>query len=284
MVFFLSFIFSFPIASIDTSKDLEEVIVTSNIIRQDIRSTGRNVFIIDKKTIEASPARTIDALLQYALNVDVRSRSSQGVQADISIRGGHYDQTLIMIDGIKVNDPQTGHHAINFPISIQQIEKIEILQGGASRTLGPNAFSGVINIITKKVTESKLHLNGSVGDHKLLNYMVGTDLYLKPKKLYLQTFFDKSSSKGFLADGTTKYDKWAFNAKGGVAYKTGEFHMSFGMFDNEFGAANFYSNSSYQQYEEVASNLLSLNWSHIISKKITGTLLGTRRVHYDYFD
>jgi outer membrane cobalamin receptor len=147
-------ILKFSFSQDSTAFELSELSVTANIINTEIKNTGRNITVIDRKMIEGSPVKTLEGVLQYALNVDVRSRSAFGVQADISIRGGHYDQTLILVDGIKVNDPQTGHHSLNIPVPFSMIDRIEILQGGTSRVFGPSAFSGVINIITKKINKN----------------------------------------------------------------------------------------------------------------------------------
>ena len=82
--------------------------------------------------IENAPVQTIEDLLEYAMNVDVRQRGGQGVQADISMRGGTFEQVLVMLNGIKLNDPQTGHHTMDLPVSLEQIERIEVITGGAS--------------------------------------------------------------------------------------------------------------------------------------------------------
>ena len=75
------------------------------------------------------------------MNVDIRQRGGQGVQSDISIRGGTFEQVLVMLNGIKMNDPQTGHHTMDIPISLEQIERIEVITGGASRIFGNYAYT-----------------------------------------------------------------------------------------------------------------------------------------------
>ena len=135
----------------DISKELKEVIVSEN--RASFSQNITNVHIIKSEDIRNAPVQSIEELLEYALNVDVRQRSGQGIQSDISIRGGNFEQVLIMLNGIKMNDPQTGHHNMDIPVSLEQIKRIEILTGGASRVFGNYAFTGSINIITKKFTE-----------------------------------------------------------------------------------------------------------------------------------
>ena len=101
------------------------------------------------------PVHDLQDLLKFASAVDVRQRGNNGVQADISIRGSSFDQVLILLNGIQLNDPQTGHHNLNLPVSYD-IDRIEILEGPSARLYGPNAFAGAINIITGQASSHKL--------------------------------------------------------------------------------------------------------------------------------
>lgn len=274
--------FSFQVFSQNdtTAIQLKDVTVTATIISNEIKNTARNITVLDRKTIEASPVKTLDGVLQYAMNVDVRSRSAFGVQADISIRGGHYDQTLILVDGVKVNDPQTGHHALNIPLPFSMIEKIEVLQGGASRVFGPSAFSGVINIITKKPTASTLELQTSVGEFG--TYQVGANGVWTKNGFFLQGGYDFAKSDGYIP--STQFQKNAGTLKLGQTYTKGDVALSYGFMSNDFGATNFYHPKFFNQYEEVSAHLVSSSWKHSFSPNLTGTLLANYRIHNDMFD
>ena len=102
------------------NKKLDEVIVSSN--RASSTENTSNVQIISLEEIQNAPVQTIEDLLEYAMNVDIRQRGGQGVQADIGIRGGTFEQVLVMLNGVKMNDPQTGHHTFDIPVSLEQIE------------------------------------------------------------------------------------------------------------------------------------------------------------------
>ncbi len=262
------------------SVQLENVTITANIIQTELKNTARNITVIDKKTIDASPVKSLDGILQYAMNVDVRSRSAFGVQADISIRGGHYDQTLILVDGVKVNDPQTGHHALNIPVPFSLIEKIEVLQGGASRVFGPSAFSGVINIITKKAVKNSLELQTSLGEYGTWN--AGASGTLVKNKFSVTGAYEHVRSKGYIS--ATDFKKNAGSVKVEQDYTQGSISLGYGFMNNDFGATNFYHPKFYNQYEEVASQLLSSGWRHNFSPKLTATLLANYRTHTDMFD
>ena len=155
-------------------KNLDEVIVSAN--RAQTEGNITNVQIISLEEIENAPVQTIEDLLEYAMNVDVRQRGGQGVQADISIRGGTFEQVLVMLNGIKLNDPQTGHHTMDLPVSLEQIERIEIITGGASRIFGNYAYTGAINIITKSEMANSVSISGGENAFKSggINYHTST--------------------------------------------------------------------------------------------------------------
>ena len=284
---------SVPIFAQDSSSiDLEGVTVTANIIKTEIKKTGRNVSIIDRKTIESSPVKTLDGVLQYALNVDVRSRSAFGVQADISIRGGHYDQTLILVDGVKVNDPQTGHHSLNIPVPFSSIERIEVLQGGASRVFGPSAFAGVINIITKKSERNAGGAMASFGQYGALNLGASATIVRFPSKapavknkenpISISANFEFSKNDGYIPN--TAFNKRVFASNLEKVYKKGSIDFGLGSMSNHFGASNFYHPKFFNQYEEVDAKLFTSTWKHNFSNKLTGFLLANFRQHHDLYD
>ncbi len=122
-----------------------------------------SMLTISNEEIKQSTATNISELLQQVAGIDIRRRGAEGMQADLYIRGGSFDQTLLLIDGIKVEDPQTGHHTMNMTIPLEVIEKIEIIKGSASRIYGQNAFTGAVNIITKKEIKNDFSMEISNG-------------------------------------------------------------------------------------------------------------------------
>ena len=82
--------------------------------------------------------------------IQKRQRGGFGVQTDISINGGTFDQITILLNGVNISNPQTGHNASDFPVALADIDHIEVLEGAASRLFGTSAFNGAINIVTKK--------------------------------------------------------------------------------------------------------------------------------------
>src|SRR5690606_12287921 len=99
---------------------------------------------------------SVNELLSYVAGVDLRQRGPFGTQSDVSIDGSTFDQVLVLINGVKMSDPQTGHHLTNVPIPLSSIDHIEILRGPAARIYGVNALAGAINIITRVPAQTEV--------------------------------------------------------------------------------------------------------------------------------
>lgn len=125
------------------------VLVGANIQEKRLNGNyGRDVQIISKKDIQSLPVKSVNELLSYVSGLDIRERGPFGAQADLSMMGAGFEQCLILINGVPMRDPQTGHHMLNLPVDLSQIERIEVMSGTAGRIYGSNALAGAINIIT----------------------------------------------------------------------------------------------------------------------------------------
>ncbi|WP_372801382.1 TonB-dependent receptor, partial [Lutibacter sp.] len=149
----------------DTIK-LKEVQITSNRIALPFSKESRTINLITSEQIQNSPASNVADLLQNIIGIDIRRRGVDGMQSDLYIRGGNFDQTLVLIDGVKMDDPQTGHHSMNAILALDNIERIEIIKGPAARIYGQNAFTGAINIVTKKIHSNSLKVDLGYGSYE----------------------------------------------------------------------------------------------------------------------
>lgn len=139
--------------------ELKEVLIQGNRLETVFSKTTRDIQVITQKQIESLPAKSLNEVLSFISGVDIRQRGPFGTQTDISIDGGTSEQTLILINGVKMLDAQTAHNMMNIPIPIGAIDHIEVIRGAAARIYGINALTGAINIVTKKGKHSSVHAN-----------------------------------------------------------------------------------------------------------------------------
>ncbi|MCO6495871.1 MAG: TonB-dependent receptor [Bacteroidetes bacterium] len=152
------------LAQSDTgSYKLEDVVIQSERMDIPFSKQNRDIVILDSKAIKDMPVQSLNEILGYISGVDLRQRGPWGGQADVSINGGTFDQTLILLNGVRIIDPQTGHNMMNLPINPQIIDRIEIMKGAAASAYGINALSGVINIVTKNPDENNVWVDVSSG-------------------------------------------------------------------------------------------------------------------------
>ena len=129
---------------------LDEVLITGSRAPLTAVQSAKIVEIVTHDQIERAEAHTLNDVLRLSTGVDVRQRSGFGVQTDISINGGTFDQITLLLNGVPLSNPQTGHNAADFPVSISDIERIEVLEGSSARIYGSAAFSGAVNIVDRK--------------------------------------------------------------------------------------------------------------------------------------
>ena len=127
---------------------IDEVQVTGSRAPLTAQQSAKIVEVISRDDIRRAEAQTVNDILKLATGVDVRQRGGFGVQTDISINGGTFDQITLLLNGVPLTSPQTGHNAADFPVSLDDIDHIEVIEGAASRIFGSAAFSGAINIVT----------------------------------------------------------------------------------------------------------------------------------------
>lgn len=235
---------------------LEEIEVSAQRAPALFSEIARIVTVINTKEIAAAPVRTVQELLEYVAGVDIRQRGSDGVQADISIRGGTFDQTLILLNGINISDPQTGHHSLNIPVSLNQIEKIEILEGPAARVYGPNAFAGAVNIITKQPALKSFDANVTGGSFKY--YETDVTGNFKTKGVSHSLSLNLKGSDGYI-ENTDFQEKGIFYSNN-YEDSSGQFSFQTGYSDKEFGANSFYTPKYPNQYEQVKALFTSAQW------------------------
>ncbi|MCD2424559.1 TonB-dependent receptor [Niabella pedocola] len=226
---------------------LDPVTVTSSVIEKRSSETGRNITIISGAAIAQLPVHSVDELLKYIPGVEAQMRGPQGAQTDISIRGGTFQQVLVILDGLRLNDPNTGHFTGYIPISPAEIDRIEVLKGASSAVYGSDAVGGVINIITKAFNKNKQARQKqaaamvSAGEYGLLNASAGG--FYQNEKINVGAGFLTNNASGVQQRGIRGYFHNTaasaglmvkFNPYWNLALRTA--------YDNrDFSAQNFYT-------------------------------------------
>ena len=132
----------------------DTIVVTAATVPIELGSATRALTVITREQIALLPAVSIADVLRLASSVDVRTRGASGMQTDFAVRGAGFGQMLILVDGVRINDAQSGHHNGDIPVPLDQVERIEVLYGAGSSLFGADAFGGTINIITRRTTGS----------------------------------------------------------------------------------------------------------------------------------
>ena len=145
-----------PVDSLTKSQNVEEIMIQGNRLQTPFNESTRDIQVITQKDIQALPARSLNEVLSFISGVDIRQRGPFGTQADISIDGGTSEQTLVLINGVKMIDSQSAHNMMNLPVPLSAIDHIEVIRGAAARIYGINALTGAVNIVTKRGKQSSV--------------------------------------------------------------------------------------------------------------------------------
>ncbi len=243
-------------AQTDTTIVMNGLVVNGNRITIPFAEASRDVQIITRKEIQRLPVQSIPGMLTYSPGVDIRQRGPIGVQSDIGIRGGTFEQTLILLNGIKLTDPQTGHHVMNIPIPIDNIQQIEVLKGPGARKYGQNAFAGAVNLVTKVPETSQLGIRGYGGSFGSYGGNASLSLPLGKYKQFVS--LSRDASDGYRHNTDYGINNVFYQSE--LPTNTGKYEMVFGYVDRKFGANGFYASPAYtEQYEEVKTSVLSVS-------------------------
>lgn len=258
--------------------DLDEIEVSAQLSPAMYSQVARIISVIENKEIEASPAQSVQDLLEYIVGVDVRQRGTEGVQADVSIRGGTFDQTLILLNGINITDPQTGHHNLNLPVSLVQIERIEILEGPAARVYGPNAFSGAINIVTKQSVKKSINLYLGTGNFGFFNSNLSASF--QTNQFMHQIAINRKSSTGYIDNTDFGISNLFYSNQ--LNSEKGKLNFQVGVSKKKFGANSFYTPKYPNQFEQTKTLFTSFKWQS--NSKLHLTPVVYWRQHHDRFE
>lgn len=217
----------------DSTVTLRDIVIKENRLQNRFSAIATGLQIIDKRDIKITPATQVNEILNYFPGVDIRTRGAFGVQSDISINGGTFDQALVLVNGIRLCDPQSGHHTLNVPMTLLNIDRIEVLKGAAARTYGQNAFAGAINIVTKQRINSGAEVQAIVSDYN--TYQLDGTIYNKSTEIGVQ----HQKSDGYRPN--SDYEIVNIFANERINLGKSNLNLTGGFASRSFGASGFYS-------------------------------------------
>lgn len=254
--------------------NIERVDLQGRFLSVSHNDVNENVTVITKKQIENSPATSIDELLQFYSGLDIRRRGSNGVQSDIGIRGSSFEQVLILINGVRMNDSQTGHNTFNIPFDISAVERIEIIKGSSAKLYGQNVFAGVINIITKTSSQEQVTVKAQGGDFK--TYDLSASGTFGTEKFTNLFQVSSGASDGYRYNTDYKIQNYFYQSK--LKISNGSIGLQAGFSEKKFGANGFYASPAYtNQYEEMQSSVVSLQYEQKFSNLSVNSSVYWRR-------
>jgi iron complex outermembrane receptor protein len=250
----------------------ETVVVTGVYEPLAIDEVDRSVRVLPVKDEQLLSNTWVD-FLRLDPSLDLQQRAPDGVQADLSIRGGDFGQTLVLVDGQRMNDAQSGHHNMDIPLPLEAISRIEVLRGSGSTLYGSDAVAGVVNIITKPPEATEFHLRTGFGNFGS-NQERGS-LALVRGSLAEQLTFSRDFSTGIAPD--RDYRSLAFTSLTHLVSRLGFSDVTLSYMDHPFGANGFYG--PFNSWENTKTWLASLRQA--LGKKTEASF--SFRRHSDLF-
>jgi iron complex outermembrane receptor protein len=250
----------------------ETVVVSATVAPDSLASLGRAVTLLTRDDIARLPVSSVADVLRLLASVEVRSRGERGVQSDFSIRGASFGQALVLVDGVRLNDAQSGHHNGDIPVSVADIERVEVLLGGGSSLHGADAFGGTVNVITRAAAP-RFFADVAAGQHDLLQ-AAGSAGFTQGQASHRVTG-ELDHSSGFMP--SRDYDVRMARYQGQFDATT---RASVAYLDKEFGANGYYGPAPSREWTD---QFLVTAERRFEAGRSQGSIDGSYRTHGDRF-
>ena len=254
----------------------DPVVVTGTITPPQLTEIDRSTTVLSVENPEI-PAWSLADVLKQDSSVHLRERGPDGTQADLSIRGAGFDQVLVMINGVRVSDAQSGHHTMDLPLPLESVKQVEVLHGSGATLYGSDAIGGTINFVTKKPETGELKLMGGLGE---FGWNRSGERGGFTKGIWGQTFTaSRDFSTGF-AEGRD-FRNVALNTETFLDTSLGSTSFMFAYNDRPFGANGFYG--PWNSFEKTGTKFVSASQTIGRTEKVQHRFNFAYRRHNDHF-
>ncbi len=239
----------------EETHQLGTIVITPSRLKIQSNQSTRSIVVIDEDMMDSSSYDSISDLIGNLGGADIRRRGPEGVQSDINIRGSTFEENTVLIDGVRISDPQTGHYNMDLPITLADVDRIEILKGPASSLYGPNSFGGTINIITKIPDTAKIIFNAEGGSYDYFSsYLSATH----PVGILKNRFsFEERRSSGYMPE--TEFNIMTLSDNVAIDTDYGNYNFIFGYAKKDFSADSFYSNLYNNEEEHTDTRFFKIS-------------------------
>jgi vitamin B12 transporter len=241
-----------PIPSIQ----IKEVVVIATPGEIETKDSPRSISVISSEEIIQSAAVSIGETLELVAGVDVRQRGALGVQSDLTIRGGSFEQVALLVNGIRWSAPHTGHHLMDITFDPEDINRIEVVKGGASPFIGSGAFSGAVHLFTGPASSDRCLVSVGAGSYGWQRVKATMDF--GTEKFRHRLAVSRSKTSGYQENTDAEILLRSYSTT--LSSDMGLFKFHIGMADKAFGAQNFYTPKYPTQYEETGTLQSQLTW------------------------
>ena len=251
---------------------MKDVIITGRGNPIDYFQRNQSMSLLKADKLVLLPSRSLSEALSYTSGVDVRQRGLNGMQADIGIRGGSFEQTLILVNGFKMVDPQTGHHAMNIPFTVNAIDQIEVIKGPATHMFGQSALAGAVNFVSNLSGKTFVKAQSYAGSFGTTGINVTMSAPIKGWNQKISMGFDRSNGYWSNSD----FENKQISYEGGASFKKQYLLVMLAYSDRQFGANGYYSNKFPDQWENTQNAFAGLRYNVNFRKATWVNRLSTR--------
>jgi len=235
-----------PVQSSATPHEQRDSIIVTGVFEPiPLEQADRAVSAIKLGPDQKALACTVFDFLRVDPSIDVRGRAPNGIQTDVSIRGGNFGQTLVLLNGFRLNDAQSAHHNLDIPVTLDSLGRVELLKGTGSAFYGSDAVGGVVHLLTEAPVSNELKLRTAIGNFGVNQQSAALATVWNGGAEHLS--FSRDFSSGFRPD--RDYRNLSLTSVTHLKSRLGFTDLTLAMADKPFGADQFYGN--YNSWERT---------------------------------